>query len=61
MSLNPEHITKWLPLLIAAGYFLFLIATWQRFIMTDAKIKELIAKIEVPNVIDGPLDSNPDK
>jgi hypothetical protein len=47
-----EKLTPWLPLLIAAGYFLFLVATWQRFIMTDTKVKELIAKLE-PKTTEG--------
>lgn len=29
-----KKLTAWIPLLIAAGYFAFLIATWYEFIQT---------------------------
>jgi hypothetical protein len=33
-----RKITPWLPVLIVAGYFIFLVATWQRYILTNREI-----------------------
>jgi hypothetical protein len=40
-----KRISPWIPLLIAAGYFVFLIATWQQFITNQKKIDDIIAKV----------------
>lgn len=35
-----KAMLKWIPLAIAAGYFLFLIATWQQFLKAQAQNKD---------------------
>ena len=35
-----EKLTPWIPLMIAAGYFLFLAATWANFIRNSKTIQE---------------------
>lgn len=35
-----KAMLKWIPLAIAAGYFLFLIATWQQFLKQQARNKD---------------------
>lgn len=44
-----KRITPWIPFFIAAGYFLFLVATWQRFIVNmdqnNRKLDDLIEKL----------------
>lgn len=50
------RIAKWLPLLIAAGYFTFLIATWYEYIQSrkasmesfDRAIEEWLRNKDVP-------------
>lgn len=39
--IDPKSLTAWLPLMIVAGYFLFLIATWMKYstVMKNAVIK----------------------
>jgi hypothetical protein len=43
-------IAPWIPLLIAAGYFLFLVATWTRFTTNlkaaDERFDEMLKKLE---------------
>lgn len=44
-----EKITPWIPLLIAAGYFLFLIKTWQAFTVNmkaaDQRFDDMLKKL----------------
>lgn len=50
------RVAKWLPLLIAAGYFAFLIATWYEYIQSrkasmeafDKAIEEWLKNKDVP-------------
>lgn len=44
MNLPVEKVVKFLPLAIAAAYFMFLIATWQRFLRTQAEMKAKVDK-----------------
>lgn len=43
-------ITPWIPLMIAAGYFLFLIMTWQSMLVnmkaSDARFDAMLKKFE---------------
>jgi hypothetical protein len=43
-------VAPWIPLMIAAGYFLFLVATWQRFTTNlkaaDERFDQMLAKLE---------------
>lgn len=48
-----EKLTPWLPLAIVAGYFLFLVATWQRFVMDSKRINDLLAKVKVADDSNG--------
>lgn len=36
-----RKLLPWIPLLIAAGYFMFLIGTWQRFTASQQRNQEL--------------------
>lgn len=53
LSIDPKSLTTWLPLMIVAGYFLFLIATWMKY---SSVMKDVIAKLEPKNV--DPIDPN---
>jgi hypothetical protein len=48
-----KKVSAWLPLAIAAGYFLFLIATWQRFLLNnkaiDDRFNKFLAEMEKGN------------
>lgn len=52
-----KRIGPFVPLLIAAGYFIFLIATWQTFVnesaMRKAKIDEILDQLK-PKESHGP-------
>lgn len=39
-----EKVVKFLPLAIAAAYFMFLVGTWMRFLRTQAEMKAKIDK-----------------
>lgn len=39
-----EKVAKFLPLAIAAAYFTFLIASWARFLRTQAEMKAKVDK-----------------
>ncbi len=43
-------IAPWRPLMIAAGYFLFLVATWQRFTInlkaSDERFDAMLKKLQ---------------
>lgn len=45
-----EKLTPWIPLIIAAGYFLFLVATWQKFTVNlkaaDERFDQMLKKLE---------------
>jgi len=42
IKIDPKSMTAWLPLMIVAGYFLFLIATWMKYssVMRTVVIKQ---------------------
>lgn len=46
---DPVKVAPWLMLMIAAGYFVFLLATWHQFqndrLVRDEKINELLDRI----------------
>jgi hypothetical protein len=43
--MNVEKLMQWAPLLLVAGYFLFLVATWQKFLSTQLRINEVLAEL----------------
>jgi hypothetical protein len=51
-----RKISPWVPLLIAAGYFLFLVATWAKMSQTwAAQVNRLKEQVK-----DEPAPGNPD-
>jgi hypothetical protein len=48
-----KKVSAWLPLFIAAGYFLFLVATWQQFLTAnkaiDERFNKFLAEVEKGN------------
>lgn len=44
--MNLETIAKWVPLLIAAGYFLFLVATYVK-VVSQLKLAAVAEPVEV--------------
>ena len=50
MERTLAKIAPWVPLMIAAGYFLFLVMTWQKFVInlkaSDQRFDEMLAKLQ---------------